>query len=588
MTIVLILTGAAMVVTALLALFAWWRGNTLGARPFAFLMFAVAWWCLGVIQGIASPDLPAKLFWAKVVFFPIVAIPVAWLAFLLEYTGRAQWLTRRNLLLLAIEPLITLILAWTNESHGLIYSSAWLDLSSGYPMVLTTFGPWLWVHAAFAYGMMLCGTLLLIWTTFRLPAVYHLQAASLLIGSLFPWFSNIFSISGLNPIPALDLTPIAFALSGIVFAWGLFRLGLLDLLPVARDTVIEQMSDGLMVLDARDRILDANPALQRLVTIPMNRIIGTPADAIFPAWRKLATPDQKDSTQHEVALKIHDGLRDFAMRITPLFDQEKHLTGRVVTLHDVTEIKRAELALQHAKDTAEASNRAKDQFLATVSHELRMPLASITGYSGSLLAQVHQSGPKNLLKYVESINSASQHLLAITNRLLDLTRVEMNSAPLTLKIFDIVGVVTETIQALQPLATQKENTIRLSCPEAIGIYADKEKVSQVALTLLDNACKNTHHGTITVNLAREIENHTEWITLAVQDTGAGIAPEQLAHLFEPFTQADHTRARDYGGTGLSLPLSQRYCKMMRGSIQVASVLGKGSTFTLRLPQRVEP
>jgi len=588
MTIVFVLAGTAMMVALLLAVYAWWRGDTLGARPFALLIFAVAWWCLGVILGIASPDLPTKLFWAKFVFFPIVTVPVAWLAFILEYTGRAQWLSRRNVLLLSIEPVITFVLAWTNEYHKLIYTSTQIDLSNGFPMVQSTFGPWLWVHAAYGYSLMLVGTLLLIWTTFRMPSVYRLQAISLLIGSLFPWFSNIVSISGLNPIPALDLTPIAFAFSGVVFAWGLFRLGLLDLLPVARDMVIEQMADGLMVLDARDRILDANPALQRLVGLPMNKIIGNPVDEFFPNWRRLIESTPQGSVQKEISLNSGAGQSSYAVRITSLFNQEKRLTGRVVTLDDVTDRKRAEDTMQQAKEAAEASNRAKDKFLAAVSYELRTPLTTITGYSSTLLAQVDQNGPRHILKYVESIHSASQHLLAITNRLLDLTRIEMNAVPLTLKIFDFVGVVNDAVKSIQPLAQQNNNTLQLNCPAAFGIYADKEKVSQIVLTLLDNACRQTNHGTISVSVSRQVDQDSEWVTFSVQDTGAGISSEQLVDLFEPFTQADRTHVREFGGTGLSLPLSQRYCKMMRGTIEVTSEKGKGSTFTVRLPQHAEP
>lgn len=147
--------------------------------------------------------------------------------------------------------------------------------------------------------------------------------------------------------------------------------------------------------------------------------------------------------------------------------------------------------------------------------------------------------------------------------------------------------MNEAVKSIQPVVTQNGNTIRVNCPEALGVYADKEKVSQVVSTLLDNACKNTRRGTISVSVAREIENGNEWIRFSVQDTGSGIPPEQLADLFGPFTQTDHTRAHEFGGTGLSLPLSQRYCKMMRGSIQVTSTLGEGLTFTMRLPQHTE-
>ena len=588
MTIVFVLVGAAMIASAILAGYAWWRRSTPGAGPFALLMFAIAFWCFGVLFGLASQDLPNKLFWAKVVFFGLTTVPVAWVLFVVEYTGRAQWLSPRNIFILFIIPLATTALAWTNEWHGLIYPTARIDNGSGYPLIQVTFGSWMAVHAIYSYGLIVVGVFLLAWTTFRLPQVYRRQATLLLLGSLIPFISNIISISGINPLPALDFTPIAFALTGSVFAWGLFRFGLLDLVPVARDLVIEQMLDGVIVLDARDRILDANPAFQRIMGIPMNQIIGQPADALLPQWRRLASPDQTEAVRHEITLTTSAGSSNHVVRISPLLDQRRRLTGRVVNIHDVTDLKRVEKELALAKESAEASDRAKSNFLATVSFEFRTPLTTINGYSNTLLAEVNENGPRNLAGYIERINTASQHMLAIVNRLVDLTKIEMGTMPLQLRVFDFSGVVQEAVHAMQPIADKNHNTIRVTRPDALGMHADKDKVQQIVFTLLDNACKYTHQGEIRVTVERESSEHSDWVNLAIQDNGQGISPRHLENLFEPFTQANSSHVRDFGGTGLSLALGQRYCKMMHGTISVKSEQGVGATFVVRLPVNVEP
>ena len=274
MDIIFTLLIIAATVSIFLAAFAWTRRPSVSAASFALLMLAIALWCIGVFFGLSAPALATKLVWAKFVFLSIVTVPGALFIFILEYTGQRQWITARNVILLALEPLLILILAWTNEAHGLIYTHTRLVLINNFPMVEATFGAFAWVHTLYSYSLVLVSTLLLIWNFFRLPGIYKSQAAILLLGISVPWISNIISIAELSPMPRLDLTPLAFTVAGVMFAWGLFRFRLLDLVPVARDLVIETMTDGLIVLDARDRVVDVNPPIANVIGLPAQKIIG--------------------------------------------------------------------------------------------------------------------------------------------------------------------------------------------------------------------------------------------------------------------------------------------------------------------------
>jgi signal transduction histidine kinase len=583
MTLIFAITILSAIVAAALALYAWRRRSTPGATSFSLLMSAVALWSVGVVFGLASPDLPTKMIWAKFVFFGIVTVPFAWFTFTLEYTGRERWLTTRMLLLLAVEPFITLALAWTNEAHGLVYTSTVLDSSSGYPMVQATFGVWTWVHTVYAYLAILAGSIILGWAAIRMPQLYRRQAIVLLIGSLVPWISNIISVAGLSPLPLLDLTPLSFTLTGIVFSWGLFQYRLLDIVPVAREMVIEQMSDGLMVLDVRDRVADINPALQRTIGLPIVKILGQRVDVILPMWNDLSKSSTIPVATHtEIMLGESDQRRDYNLRIAPLFDQRQHFTGRVVTLHDITDLHRTQRELEKAKNAAQAADHAKSNFLATVSYELRTPLNTINGYSSSLLADAKINSPTSI-GYLEKINLAAQHLLNLANNLLELTKLEMGTLAPNPHVFDLTSVVREVVSTVQPLADKNDNTIQIHFDNVAGMNSDKDKVQQILLRLTHNACKFTRHGRVTLDIHRE----DGWVTFYVRDTGVGIAPDHLPHLFEPFTQSDSTIVRQYGDTGLSLALSKRYCTMLGGSIQVESELGEGSLFTVRLPIRLE-
>ncbi len=336
----------ATAVSAALALYVWRHRPAPGAEPFVLLMLAVAEWSLGYALELGCAGLWAKVLWAKVEYLGIAILPVAWLVFALHYAGRERWLTPRNLALVAIEPLAVLLLVWTNDIHGLIWSSVRLDASGSFAVLGLTYGAGFWVHVAYTYLSLLLGTLLLIRVFMRSPHLYRGQASAVLIGVSAPWVGNALYISGLNPFPSLDLTPFAFTLSGLAVVWGLFRFRLLDIVPVARDAVIESMGDAVVVLDAQSRIVDLNPAAQQVIGLAASQAIGQPAASVLPGRLDLLERYHDVTEAHsEVVLGEGEAQRTFDLRVSPLYDRRSHLTSRLVVLRDITRRKRAEMDL---------------------------------------------------------------------------------------------------------------------------------------------------------------------------------------------------------------------------------------------------
>jgi signal transduction histidine kinase/PAS domain-containing protein len=399
----------AALISATLAFYVWGRRHTPGAVPFIYLLVAVTEWSLAYALELGTAGLAAKLFWAKVQYLGIVTLPAAWLAFALRYTGRDRlrspgWpgrVTRHELIWLAALPLTTLLLAWTNDVHGLIWSDVRLEIDGSFATLALSYGPWFWVHVAYAYGLLLLGTLLLFRALLRPPFLYRGQSGALLLGALAPWAANALYITGANPFPQLDLTPFAFTLTGVATTWGLFRFRLLDIVPIARDAVIEGMSDGVMVLDVQNRIVDLNPTVLKIIGRPAAEVVGQPAARVLSGQPDGAShlPNRQAGAGElaavllgrlgdvpegnaEIVLRQSQafpgqdegepgprpegggGQRTYDMRISSLHDRRRRLTGRLVVLRDITERKRVEEALKRERKAfriiAEAAVLAAD------------------------------------------------------------------------------------------------------------------------------------------------------------------------------------------------------------------------------------
>jgi signal transduction histidine kinase len=242
--------------------------------------------------------------------------------------------------------------------------------------------------------------------------------------------------------------------------------------------------------------------------------------------------------------------------------------------------------IQHkSRQLAEASQH-KSQFLANMSHELRTPLNAIIGVSEMLREDAEAL--KQDTEPLDRVLGAGRHLLALINDILDLSKIEAGRMELHLETFSLVPVIKDVAKTIEPMAGKNGNRVVIDCPADLGaIHADQTRFRQSLLNLASNANKFTEKGTITIAAHQEQENGRDWITVAVADTGIGMTPEQMAKLFQEFSQASSATASKYGGTGLGLAISKRFCQMMGGDIAVESNPGRGSTFTIRLPRIVE-
>jgi len=324
--------------------------SNLGTRSVAILMGAVAFWAMVSIFEVISPDPQTKIFSHGFKYLFIVIVPVAWLSFGLYYANRLRHWRIVHLLLLSIIPLMTLLFVATNSIHPLMFTSLeWHHYNKGV-LLFRHFGPWFWVHTTYSYILLLIGFFYLAKSLLNSPGPYRRQLISLLIGGLTPWICNSLFIFKKSPFPYLDLTPFAFSISGLAFLWGIMRYQLLDLVPIAKEIVIHNLHDGIIVIDEARRILDINPTAARMVMKSPDELIGQSPDQVITWWSSLS--DLQTGGDHNfqmIKINLDDGVRWVRVSKTPLHNNGR-MAGQLVVIVNITDIHNAEEALRLSED----------------------------------------------------------------------------------------------------------------------------------------------------------------------------------------------------------------------------------------------
>ncbi|ELS03351.1 signal transduction histidine kinase [Xenococcus sp. PCC 7305] len=336
--------------------------------------------------------------------------------------------------------------------------------------------------------------------------------------------------------------------------------------------------------------------------MPSNEI-GFLAATFDEVFRQLENHEQlekeiKERRQAEIALgkaldiqkqreiELEQAKQELAISHDRLADYNQTLEHKVQ--QRTAELAKSIKEASKARKVAEQANQAKSTFLANMSHELRTPMNAIIGYSEMLHEEAEDLGQEDFIPDLQKIHSAGKHLLSLINDILDLSKIEAGRMELYLESFEIDTLLEDVVATVQPLVEKNHNKLKLIVADDLpSIFADMTKVRQSLFNLLSNASKFTENGTVTLKIKRYLAQDEDWIQFQVHDTGIGMTKNQMARLFKAFTQADASTTRKYGGTGLGLTITQRFCQMMGGDIYVESEVNHGTTFTIKLPVQVQ-
>lgn len=577
-------SNISITILVVLAVLFWNRRDEAGAKYMSLMMCSAALWGLcDVLSDLAGSN-TAKIYLDRGSYLGVVTIPVAWLIFTIRFTKSDRYLGHKKSLLLFLIPAITILMLWTNDLHHLMISDFGFVKVDQMTILDTTYGSWFWIHAVYSYSLFLLGTLLLVKRLFGLSQILRNQSVLILIAISVPLVMNILYTFRLCPTYPIDVTILSFIFTGLLCFFGMFRYRLFELIPAARNAVIEDMSGILIVLDNKNHIIDMNSAAINIINVKDRDFIGK---LVFDFLGELSSffikYEHVLKAEEKICLMLHGSKKHYDLKITPLYDNKNKLIGKFLILHDITILEEAIENLKESRKAAEDASKAKSRFLATMSHEIRTPLNGIIGMTELLAPSIHTEEDG---EYLQTVQSCSSSLLDLVNDILDFSKIEAGKMELEKADIDLDGLVETTVKSFSHKAREKDLALSCSADDTIPkkLVGDGVRVRQILMNLIGNAVKFTEKGRIEVQ-ARLIkhESRQAFVEFSVSDTGIGIPEDKIAGLFESFQQMDSSTTRKFGGTGLGLAIVKSLVAIMNGRIEVKSRLGEGSTFIFTIP-----
>ncbi len=565
---------ATALLTLAAALYAYRQRHAPGAIYMSGMMLAVMIWVVFYALELNTADLAGKKLWSKLQYIGIVYTCVSYFLFVLHYIGGLGRIrqTRPFLLALHLIPAITLLLAWTNEWHLLLWRSSSLIYVNQLSYLHLDHGPWFWIFIGHAYLLLLASTLLLLRKITAVSQHFRGQIAFTILGSLSPWLGNLIYITNSETVVVLDYTVFGFSVTAVCFMWALFHFSFLDLVPIAQEIVLQKVASGVIVVDNLNRVIELNDTAVALLHQEKRQILGKSFAPPVPGWADVETLlVENRSGRVELIL----GENYFEAYITSLDSVSGQGNGRLITLHNITQQKNTELLLKRAKEAAEAADRAKTHFLTNMSHEIRTPLNAVVG--GTEMLRQTQLNP-NQREMLAMVTQSSNNLMLLINNILDFAKLEAGNLTLNKQTFDLIDCVTAALDSVRPAAQDKliQLSYRLEPTAPTALVGDPVRLRQILVNLLENGIKFTEAGSVEIHVSHLVEQENYLLQFTVSDTGIGIADEQIESLFVPFHQVDGSMTREYSGNGLGLVVCQRLVALMDGSIYLTSTVGQGT------------
>ncbi len=542
-------------------------------------MLCVSIWGFFYGLELSSQTLEQMLFWGKLQYLGIAFAPACWLYFCLKYTDYKIEEKKALIYSIFILPVITVIAVWTNEYHSLHYIGFELNPDSPFPLISLEPGVWYYINVTYSYILFSIGILVLIKRAEFADPAFKAQTRVIMIAGIFPLFFNLlYQTRLIVPYNGIDLTTYAFLFTYIVLGVAILKYNLFSIKPIARDKVVEALTNGVLVLDDSNRVVDFNPAMNQFN--PKEKSLQSSFDThrIFERHPEIIELVESKSTQKiRTDLEVNGTKKTVQIQSIPLTNKNLSISGKVLIFDDITHEVEITEQLKSQTEDLQQLNDLKDKFFSIISHDLKGPVFGVAE-----LIHLTQTGVVSKEEFVEMLPEISKNMTNVSvllENLLAWSSSQLRGEQRFPEDFDISKSLQNQGELLARIASEKEISIVHESDSEVWVFADKNMIDLVLRNLINNGIKfSKPKGEIKISCKLAQDK----VEICVQDFGTGISPENLEKLRHGISFTTKGESNE-SGTGLGLVLVREYLKKNHGSLSIQSEQGKGSKFCIEFP-----
>lgn len=567
-------------ITIALAYFIYRKGGN-AVRWFSLMMASNAIWSIAYGFELASSDISQIKMLLNIEYIGIATLPLNWFLFCLHFSGKECWYKKPlNLIAILIVPIATILAVWTNSYHHLHYVSYKMATDTPFPMIDLTPGIWYRIFTIYFYLIMACGCYLLGIKFRKSDPIFRKQNYSLIIAATIPWIANIAYLIGIRPLGYVDATPFAFIITSFLILIGIYRFKLFDIIPLAREKVLELMRDGFFVLDKDFRIVDYNQSIKAYINYTEGmKLIGAGLDELFPNQPSfLALLKSHSPGKIDLEVLIGDNLLFLEADVLFLNDNKINNDFSIIKLQDVTALKKEALRTKEQATELERLNQLKDRIFSIIAHDLRGPLVNLSEVLKMIANdQITNEEFKNISPTLSKDIIYTTDLL---ENILHWSRSQLKGYGINKELFNLRNLILNEINYHLPAADLKKIEIIHDVFPGEMAYADMLMIQIVIRNILNNAIKFCNPDCeIHITATYQKENK---MLVCIQDNGVGIPEHILNKLFKDENITTRGTLNEKG-TGLGLLVCKDFMQRNDGDITVISTVGKGAKFCITMP-----